>query len=266
MPQFLEHSTINWKGQKLKHQLSVIDDIDPRLRIVFSACFAILVVSFQHYPALLAGFALSLAVALMSKVNVKRTMRRVLAMDFFMIFLLLLLPFSTPGEIFFQIGGLSASWEGLHKALVIILKANAIILLLLTAVGTLDASTLGHALKYLKVPEKLIHLMLFTVRYLEVINREYKRMRAAMRCRGFVPKSNLHTWRSIGYLLGMLLIRSLERSERILAAMKCRGFNGRFYLLDHFMWRRSDTLYSLGAVLLLLVLGLVEVNSYLAWI
>jgi cobalt/nickel transport system permease protein len=42
----------------------------------------------------------------------------------------------------------------------------------------------------------------------------------------------------------MLLVRTLERSERIAAAMKCRGFHGRFYLLDHFAMRRRDWVFA----------------------
>ena len=119
-------------------------------------------------------------------------------------------------------------------------------LTLLSLVGTLEASTLGHTLARLKVPEKLVHLLLFTVRYLDVISREYKRMRKAMKARAFVPKNNLHTWRSFGYLVGMLLVRSLERSERIFDAMKCRGYCGKLYLFDTMQWQQRDTVLLLS--------------------
>ncbi len=100
---------------------------------------------------------------------------------------------------------------------------------------------LGHALAHLHVPRKLAHLLLFTVRYLDVLEREYRRLRAAMKVRSFRPRMNRHTYRAYGYLVGMLLVRSFDRSERVLAAMKCRGFRGRFYLLDHFAFCRGAT-------------------------
>ncbi|WP_051560139.1 cobalt ECF transporter T component CbiQ [Marinobacterium jannaschii] len=261
MPKFLEHSTVSWKGQQLKHPSSAIDRLDPRLRAVLTFLFALLVVSCQHYPALISALLVSLVTAMIARVDRKRTLRRVLAMDLFMIFLLILLPFSVPGDSFLTLAGLSASWQGLHQALVIILKANAVILMLLTLVGTMDASTLGHALARLKVPEKLVHLMLFTVRYLDVINREYKRMRMAMRARSFVARSDLHTWRTFGYLFGMLLVRSLERSERIMMAMKCRGFKGQLYLLDEIHWRRQDSFCCLLATAILAIIAGLELNS-----
>jgi cobalt/nickel transport system permease protein len=65
---------------------------------------------------------------------------------------------------------------------------------------------------------------------------------------------NRHTYRAFGHLVGMLLVRSLDRSERILAAMKCRGFTGRFYLLDHFAFTRCDLPFCAAS---LAVLGLI---------
>jgi cobalt/nickel transport system permease protein len=56
----------------------------------------------------------------------------------------------------------------------------------------------------------------------------------------------------------MLLVRSLDRSERIIAAMKCRGFRGRFYLLDHFAFSRRDIWFALALILALASLALVE--------
>ena len=240
MPRFLEHSGTSWKGQKVKHDQSCIDRLDPRLRVVMVTVFAFVTVLSNHFGVLTLAVLIGFALAILAQLNVKRTLRRVIAMDMFMIFLIILLPFTTPGETWFTLWGLSASKEGFLHALMILLKAHAVVLSLLALVGTQSATTLGHALAHLKVPEKLVHLMLFTVRYLEVIGQEYKRMRRAMQARAFVLKTNRHTWRSIGYLIGMLLVHSIERSERIMDAMKCRGFKGQFYLLDEMAMTQHD--------------------------
>jgi cobalt/nickel transport system permease protein len=65
-----------------------------------------------------------------------------------------------------------------------------------------------------------------------------------MKARAFWPRSDLHTWRSLGYLIGMLLVRSLERAERILKAMKCRGFDGRLHSGDTLTLRPLDALFA----------------------
>lgn len=243
MPQFLEHSGTSWKGQRLKHAQSPIDRIDPRLRVIAAFLFALVVVSSSQFNVLLIGLGAALLMARLAHLNFQRTLRRVIAMDMFMIFLVIMLPFTTPGEALFELGGFSASKEGLLHACQIALKANAVVLCLLSLVGTMSATTLGYAMARLRVPDKLVHLLLFTVRYLDVIGQEYKRMRRAMQARAFVLRTDRHTWCSIGYLVGMLLVRSLERSERIADAMKCRGYNGRFYLMDEMALGRSDFVF-----------------------
>ncbi|MEJ2456242.1 MAG: cobalt ECF transporter T component CbiQ [Candidatus Thiodiazotropha sp.] len=224
---------------------------EPRLRILTALGFALMTVSLQRLSLVLLALALAFGLALSSGLSPRLILRRLLALEGFMLVLLLLLPFSLPGETLWRVGPFPASREGALLALTILFKANAVVLALLALVGTLDAVTLGHALARLRLPDKLVHLLLFTVRYLGVLNEEYRRLRLAMRTRGFRARSDLHTWRSLGWLMGMLLVRSLERAQRIVAAMKCRGFNGRFYLIDGRPWRSQDTLFALCGLLIL---------------
>ncbi|RCX26539.1 cobalt ECF transporter T component CbiQ [Thioalbus denitrificans] len=230
---------------------------DPRLRILLGVGFALVVVSLHRLPLLLLGLGLALGLALAARLPPATTLKRILAMDALMVLVLLLLPFTLPGETLFTLGGLEASREGLLRAVTIALKANAVVIALLALVGTLEAPALGHALDHLRVPQRLIQLLLFTVRYLEVLHREYLRLRLAMQARAFRLRSDLHTWRSVGYLFGMLLVRSLDRSDRVLAAMKCRGFDGRFHRLHHPRAGAADWIAgALGTLLLALLLTL----------
>jgi cobalt/nickel transport system permease protein len=218
--------------------------LDPRLRIAAATLFALVVVSLSDRVALLTALGLAIALMLAARLPAVPTLRRMAAMDGFMLAILLMLPFTVPGTPIFAWGGFSASAQGLAKAVEILLKANAVVLVLLALVGSLDAVTLGHALARLRMPANLVQLLFFTVRYIGVIGDEYTRLRTAMRARGFRPGNSFHTYRSIGYLVGILLVRSLERSERILAAMRCRGFQGRFYPLDDFAYGRADALFA----------------------
>ncbi|HSO83926.1 cobalt ECF transporter T component CbiQ [Thiocapsa sp.] len=232
-----------------------LQSIDPRLRIVAAALFALVVVSLSGLATLLTALGLALSVMLAARLPAGPTLRRMAAMDGFMLMILVLLPFTVPGTPIVEWGGFTASAEGLVNAFEILLKANAVVLVLLALVGSLDAVTLGHALARLRMPANLVQLLFFTVRYIGVISEEYARLRTAMHARGFRPANSIHTYRSIGYLVGMLLLRSLERSERILAAMRCRGFQGRFHLLDDFTYGRADALF--GGLAALVCLGLV---------
>jgi cobalt/nickel transport system permease protein len=168
------------------------------------------------------------------------------------------LPLSIPGEVLFSVGPLHASLEGVDRALSITLKSLSIVFLVVVLLGTSTVFALVHGLSHLRLPKKLLYLTFLSYRYIHVIHHEYMRLRDAMKIRGFRPGTNLHTYRTYGYLIGMLLIRSYERSERIHQAMLCRGFHGRFYLLDHFHVHRKDILFTIGMALPLIGLGLGE--------
>ena len=234
-----------WRGVNPFGAHAALQQIDPRARIVGATIFAITIVSLNNLAALLMSLALAVALMIAAQLPAKRTLKRMAAMDGFIVLILLTLPFTVPGEMVFEVFGLPATKEGVIKALQIALKANAVVLTLLTLVGTMEAATLGHALHRLKIPENLVHLLLFTVRYIEVLHEEFERLRVAMKARGFRPSNSMHTYKSYGYLIGMMLVKALERSERILGAMKCRGFTGRLALLDELTFKGSDLLFLL---------------------
>jgi cobalt/nickel transport system permease protein len=76
----------------------------------------------------------------------------------------------------------------------------------------------------------------------------------AMRARGFAPKLDMRTWRAYGNFTGMLLVRSMERAERVEEAMRCRGFSGKFPLRSTRPLQRAD--YGFMAAVALAVLAL----------
>jgi cobalt/nickel transport system permease protein len=230
---------------------------DPRLLVLATLVLALLVVSLRSLAT--AALALTLALAFAAALGPPWPvlLRRLAALEALMIVVLLTLPFTVSGEPWLRLGPLVVTWEGLHRAALIALKANAVVLILLGLLGSLEPAVLGHALARLHVPDKLVHLLLLTVRQIGLLDDERRRLLRAMQARAFVPRSNRHTWVGYGNLIGMLLVRSLARARRVEAAMRARGFHGRFYLLDSQRWRRADTawliaLMSLGAGLLAL--------------
>lgn len=237
---------------------SPIDRADPRARVLVATAFSLLVAVGNGFPTLALAAAMSLIAAGAARLRPSVLGKRLLPLNLFMLLLVLVLPWTNDGPMLFRLGSLGYGTEGLLLAARIGLKGNAIVTMLVALLGSLDIITLGHALDHLYVPDKLSHLLLFTVRYLEVFHREYLRLRGAMIVRGFRPGMNLHTYRAFGYLVGMLLVRSVDRSERILAAMKCRGFRGHFYLLDHFVFSASDVWFAGISLASLVVLAAVE--------
>ncbi|WP_298571761.1 cobalt ECF transporter T component CbiQ [uncultured Aliiroseovarius sp.] len=234
---------------------AAVSSLDPRMRIVMTVIYAVTVVGLSDLRVLSGALILSMWLLAISGLPIQKTLKRMAMMDGFIIFTLFLLPFTVPGTPFLTVWGFEATWQGLWRATEIALTANAVILAVMTLVGSMEPVTMGHALFALKTPERLVHLMMFTIRYIDVLREEYQRLRTSMKLRGFRPGTNWHTYRSYGYLVGMMLVRAIERSERILAAMKCRGFSGRIVLLEDFRLSRADLLFAaaLGTALAALV-------------
>ena len=237
---------------------SPLDRLDPRLRIVVTVALALVVAVANRFDVLLAALAMAAIGLAISRLGPWAVFKRLIPLNIFMLLLFVLVPPFTGKTALFSLGPVNYSQEGAVLALRIAIRGNAIVLTMVVLLGRLSVVTMGHALAHLRVPNKLVHLLLFTVRYFDVLKREYSRLAAAMKMRGFRPKMDWHTYRTYGHLVGMLLVRSLERSERIVAAMKCRGFRGRFYLLDHFAFSAADVWFGAAASLILAALAILE--------
>ncbi|MCU0961135.1 MAG: energy-coupling factor transporter transmembrane protein EcfT [Pirellulaceae bacterium] len=238
----------------------LMERVDPRTRIAAAVVFSGVIAAAQQ-PAT-AGIALLAAAAATpcTRLTSRQVLKRLLPVNVFALLLIVALSWADHVSPIAARHPEASDHTGLGLALMITAKANAIVLWVVVFLGTMDLITLGHALRHLHVPDKLTHLLLFTVRYLDVLHGEYLRLRTSMKLRGFQPRLSTHTYRTLGYLVGMLLVRSLDRSERILAAMKCRGFRGRFYLLDHFTFSRRDLGFLLVACAVLCLLAIGEAS------
>ncbi|MDI6774568.1 MAG: cobalt ECF transporter T component CbiQ [Verrucomicrobiota bacterium] len=222
--------------------------LDPRARLLTALTLAVAIALGERLVTLTWALTLASLLAVVARLGVRPLARRLVHLNAFMVFLWFVLPWSVPGQPAFALAGIPLSAEGLHLAFAITLKGNAIVLLFTALVATIDPPHLGCALKHLAVPDRLVHLFLFVVRYTDVIHDEYRRLCNAMKARAFRLCFSRHTLQTFGYLVGLLLVRSIERSERVLAAMKCRGFDGRFHVLSRFTLRCSDVVFIIVAL------------------
>jgi len=237
---------------------SLVHRLDPRVRIIAAVAFSVLIAVSGRTAPLLGGLAFALVLALLARLPLAPTLKRFASVNAFMLSLLVLLPLTVGGEPLLRLGPLAWSREGAVRAAVIALKCNTIVLYLTVLLSTMEPVMLGHALHRLGVPDKLSHLLLFTIRYVDLIHHEHQRLMAAVKVRCFRPRMSLHTYRTVAHFVGMLLVRSLDRSERIAAAMKCRCFSGRFFVLDNLALRGHDAVFAAASAAVLVALALSE--------
>jgi len=237
---------------------SLIKTLDPRVKIVIVFLFSIVVAVSSQFNVLLGALMLSFSIVVAARVPALAVCRRLVPVNLMMVFLWLFLPFTFIGEPLYWVGPLSITREGVLYAAQISIKSNAMMLMLIALVASTPIFTLGHAMHELGIPPKIVHLFFFTYRYIHVMYREYTRLVNSMKIRSFKPGNNLHTYRTVAFMVGMLLVRSLDRAQKVHNAMLCRGFRGNLYSLTQFSLKRRDVVSLMVMVTVILILGVLE--------
>lgn len=203
----------------------------PAALLLAALLFVVTVVSLRTLPALAIANALALAGAWALAGNLRPLRALLWALPFGGV-LALTLPFVTPGghlvaRLALGPWALPVTSAGLHRAAVLWLRLLPTVLVMAALRWRLGVPGLLEALAGLRVPGLFVSLVAFTLRYTEVLADEGRRMLVARRARGFAPRPRVLDRRSIatyGQLLGVLLTRAKERSERVYLAMLSRGY------------------------------------------
>jgi cobalt/nickel transport system permease protein len=238
---------------------SMIHRLDPRMRVSATVVYSFVVALSYQFPVLIMALVLSAILIAISRVKIKKVLKRIALVNTLIFLLWLVLPFTFNGEVLTRIGPFAIYRPGVTLAAQITLKSNTILLAFIALIATMPFATLGHALHQLRVPQKIVHLLLMTYRYIFVIEQEYKRLLRAAKIRGFQPGTNINTYRTFSYVIGMLFVRSAVRAERVQQAMLCRGFKGKFYNLQEFQTGMTGWLFSI--IMTILIIGLIVMEA-----
>lgn len=237
---------------------SRLDRFDPRARVMVAIGLVGAVLAVRS-PWVLAGLVpVALAGAALAGVAARDLARRLAHVEGFLLVLAIVLPATVPGPTALALGPLTLSQPGIDRAALILLRVNLCAIALFTLVGGLEPVRLGHALARLGMPDKLVHLMLFSARWVGLVAAEARRLDDALRVRGFRARPSAHGLRTLAHFLGQLLVRAFERAERVDEAMRCRAFSGRFALVDETRLDRHDGLFVAGATLALALVLLTD--------
>jgi cobalt/nickel transport system permease protein len=237
---------------------SPLHKMDPRLKIVAATVFSFQAALSEDFATLACALAFGISLSALARLEIGAVAKRLLLVNGFVFLFWVMLPLTFPGQPLFSMGPLDFTLPGVLLAAQITLKSNAIVLALIALAGTSSLADLGWAMHRLKVPDKLVYLLLLTYRYVFVIEQEYQRLIRAARVRNFEPGTNLHTYKTYAYLVGMLFVRAAARAERVYHAMVCRGFAGKFNSPREFVFSRSDTVWSVFLGGVFIVLGYLE--------
>lgn len=233
---------------------------DVRCKLLSLLLYAFFIAALHQLAFALVALLISALALLVARTPLDRALGRFLALGGFMGMFLVVMPFSVPahlGDTLLVFAGLENfpfNLRGLELAATLFAKGVAIALLSEPLLGTSPLPVTLQGLSGLGVSEMGGQLVMLSHRYIHVFNAEARRMATGMQVRGFRKRTSLPTLRAVSNFLGMLLVRSFERTERVMDAMRARGYQGQFPQAVELKIRWSDL--ALSGLWLVLGLGL----------
>jgi cobalt/nickel transport system permease protein len=230
---------------------------DARWKTVTLAVVVAVLVTLGSVRAGLAGVLAAFALLACGRLPLGLVLRRLLAAQALLLPCLVILPFTVPGQPM-SWGPIRATQEGLELALLLNLRALGILTIGFAVVYSTPMVVWLRAVQALGFPRRLVEITLMTYRYLFTLGWELTRMRWALAVRGFRNRPTRATWRALAQVVGVTLLRSLERTERVRQALACRGFQGQLRTLHEFRAGPTDWLKSVAGILLAAGLWMVD--------
>jgi cobalt/nickel transport system permease protein len=245
----------------LAAQDTAVHRIDPRAKLITTLVFIAIVVSFGKYEiSALLPFVLY-PVYLLAAGNLPPgyILKKIALVSPFAIMVGIFNPLLDQ-ETLLKIGELSVSggWVSFSS---ILIRFTLTVGAAMTFVAVTGFNAVCMALERLGAPRFFAMQLLFLYRYLFVLVEEAVSMVRARSLRVFEGKGmGLPAY---GSLLGHLLLRTLDRAQRIHTAMWCRGFDGTIRIMKPLSMGRRELLFIFGWVALFVLFRLVNVPLYL---
>jgi cobalt/nickel transport system permease protein len=223
---------------------SQLHRLDPRTKLITTLIFIIVVVSFDKYAlsGLVPFFIFPIALVALSGLPAGYLLKKVL----------LVLPFAALIAVFnplmdrkivFHVGalGISGGWVSFFSIILrfVLTVSAALILIALTGFNAVCL-----ALSKFGVPKPFVTQLLFFFRYIFVLTDEAGRMVRAWSLRSF--NSRKISFKVYVFLVGHLLLRTLDRAERIYLAMCSRGFDGRIRMIRAMKIGPGEIIFGFG--------------------
>jgi cobalt/nickel transport system permease protein len=182
---------------------------------------------------------------------------------YFLLGVVLFLPFTIGDTVVLDLGILALRREGLLATVPIVVRFLCIVTVSLILFGTSPIATTLRTLRSLGIPSLITDMMFLFYRYVYEILDRLAQVQTAMRLRGF--NSHQFSWRNFKVLVslaGTLVVTSYEQSEQVYSAMRLRGYGQPSTRRARTRIRQQDAIALVGV--LLLSMGFIAVQVWIA--
>lgn len=230
----------------LSYKDTFVHRLDPRVKVLVSFIFILFVVSFPKYDlsGLMPFFIYPVFLLTAGDIPLRAIAKKVLFISPFAIFVGIFNPLLDTTVVITLFGlPVTGGWISFLSIIVkfILTVSTALLLIAVTSFPGIC-----EALARLKLPRILVIQLLFLYRYLFVLLEEALRMMRAREARSFGKRGK--EIKTFIRLISVLLLRTVERSERIYQAMLSRGFRGEIKVLKRHKLRLQDILFVILSV------------------
>lgn len=222
-----------------KPRPSLVHEFDPRIKFVLTVAFILTTALTPPaaWPVYILLLAVVLAVAMLSELGLPYVLKRsLIAIPFVLAALPIIFTMEGPTLLSFDLGPwtISLSQTGLERFISIALKSWISVQAAIILAASTPFPELLQAMRAVKIPRLLVAIFGLMWRYLFVLADEALRLlraRSARSGKGDLTHSKSGgsvVWRArvAGGMAGSLLLRGIERSDRIYNAMLARGYDG----------------------------------------
>ncbi len=201
----------------------------PRLKLISLVLLMFAFAAVKHLSLVIPMLGVTAITYALSRLPLSFLLKRLRYPGLFILMVVLVLPFGSGETVLAQWGPLALRQEGLTSMVLVVARFVSILTLGFILLGTTPFLTLLRAMRSLGLPTLLADMTLLTYRYLFETADMLSTMQRSMHLRGFGHRRrwlqlNGSTLSQLAGLLGTLLIRSYERSERVYKAMQLRGY------------------------------------------
>ena len=219
---------------------TLIHSFNPVIKLIVSLIYIFVIISFDNYsPARLIPFIFYIfIVSSLAEVSVFHLLKLSAVSLPLIIGIGILNPFFNR-EIAYYIGSVPISF-GMLSFFTLFFKSILTVLSGLLLVATTGINDLGVAFRKVGLPKIFTVQIMLTYRYITVLMEEVNRTLTAYSLRANKKKIN---YKSFGSLAGNILLRTIDRSQKIYEAMCLRGFEGEYRTANNISVQSKDFLY-----------------------
>jgi cobalt/nickel transport system permease protein len=228
----------------LSAQQTPIHQLDPRAKLITSLVFITTVISFGKYEisALIPYFVYPVFLGAMGNIPPVYLLKKLLLVSPFAVMIGIFNPL-IDRDILISLGGIGIS-GGWVSFVSVLIRFTLTVGVALTLIAVTGFNAVCMALDKLGTPRVFVVQLVFLYRYMFVLVDEAARMVRARSLRTFEGTGS--GIKAYGSLVGHLLLRTMDRAQRVYMAMCCRGFDGEIRILKPLRFGPMEIGFTVG--------------------